>query len=71
VKKEMTKEKPKSMFEKKPMETEHEAALGADHPEQDATGSPVHPQLQALMSKLEEPEEEPLMPHKVMGIKKK
>lgn len=68
-----TKEKPKSMFgsEKEMPETEHETNLGAEHPEEDATGSPVHPELQTLMSKLAEPEEEPLMPHKVMGIKKK
>ena len=77
MKKEMTKEKPNSMFgseehaEKEPMETEHEETLGGEHPESNATGEPVHPKLQELMAKLGEPEEEPLMPHKVVGIKKK
>ena len=75
MKKEMT--KPKSMFEseelkeKEPMKTEHEENLGGEHPQEDAAGQPVHPKLQELMAKLGEPEEEPLMPHKVVGIKKK
>ncbi len=73
MKKEMT--KPKSMFESEGHEPEEkiesEQNLGGEHKEQDATGEPVHPKLQELMAKLGEPEEEPLMPHKVVGIKKK
>lgn len=68
------KEKPKSMFgseepkEAEPMEVEH---AGSEHPQSDATGEPIHPKLQELMAKLKEPEDEPLMPHKIVGIKKK
>lgn len=76
----MKKENPKSMFQSMeseekdkresevPMETEK---LANEHPQMDATGEPVHPKLQELMSKLSEPEEESLMPHKIVGIKKK
>jgi len=81
----MTKEKPKSLFEKdEPIEhnnsemAHEEHAEPIEHPEEDATGiSPtseekqMHPALAILMNKLNEPEEdEPLMPHKVGGIKK-
>lgn len=85
MKKEM-KEKSKSMFGGKEEMAEHnepemsheEHAEGeTEHPEMDATGvpmheeAPMHPALAMAMNKLTEPdEEEPLMPHKVGGIKK-
>ena len=86
MKKEMTKEKPKTMFGEKEeempahnkAEEAHEEHEETEHPEMDATGAsthkedePMHPALSILMNKLTEPEEEePLMPHHIGGIKK-
>ena len=79
----MKKEKPESMFGEEENEMpEHnseemaheEHAEPIEHPEEDAAGAPtsqMHPALAILEKKLTEPdEEEPLMPHKIGGIKK-
>lgn len=75
------KEKPQSMFhhgsemenehEGMPKsETEHNEHIGDEHPEEDATGAPIHPKLQTLMGMLNE-KDEPLAKGGLRGIKKK
>lgn len=52
-------------------EPDHEEELGAEHPEEDATGAPVHPKLQTLMGALNEKDEEPLAKGGFLGLRKK
>lgn len=69
------KEKPNSLFggrkESEPKEVERGAT---EHPEMDATGSPLHPKLQSLMGMLggnKAEEDEVMPPHKGGFVKMK